>query len=63
MILPPLPIPTYDAYFYTKEDMQAYGELCVKTICGGKHNFRHKKAPRDNLTGLFLQGIFIDKIP
>ena len=30
MILPPLPVPTYDAYFYTKEDMQAYGELCIK---------------------------------
>jgi hypothetical protein len=37
MILPPLPVPTYDAYFYTKEDMQAYALLAIKTVCGGKH--------------------------
>ena len=37
MILPQLPTPTYDAYFYTKEDMQAYALLAIKTICGGKH--------------------------
>lgn len=37
MILPPLPVPTYDAYFYTKKDMQAYALLAIKTVCGGKH--------------------------
>ena len=37
MILPPLPTPTYDAYFYVKEDMQAYALLAIKTVCGGKH--------------------------
>jgi hypothetical protein len=37
MILPPLPTPTYDAYFYTSEDMCKYALLAIKTICGGKH--------------------------
>ena len=37
MILPQLPVPTYDAYFYTKEDMQAYALLAIKAVCGGKH--------------------------
>jgi hypothetical protein len=37
IVLPPLPVPTYDAYFYTKEDMQAYALLAIKTVCGGKH--------------------------
>ena len=37
MILPPLPTPTYDAYFYTSEDMCKYALLAIKTVCGGKH--------------------------
>ena len=44
MILPPLPEPTDVIRIgtqllraFTATQMQAYGELCVKTICGGKH--------------------------
>ena len=35
MILPP--IPPFDSGKSYEEEMQAYGELCVKTVCGGKH--------------------------
>ena len=40
MILPPLPethLSSKVEKFYTAADMQAYGELCIKTVCGGKH--------------------------
>ena len=40
MILPQLPethLSSKVEKFYTAADMQAYGELCVKTVCGGKH--------------------------
>jgi hypothetical protein len=40
MILPPLPethLNNKVEKFYTAADMAFYGELCVKTVCGGKH--------------------------
>lgn len=40
MILPPLPEPaelTNGFCYFDDTHMQAYGELCVKAVCGGKH--------------------------
>ena len=49
MNLPPLPethLNNKVEKFYTAADMHFYGELCIKTVCGGKHR-GPKFSPKD----------------
>jgi hypothetical protein len=57
MILPPLPTPTYDAYFYTSEDMCKYALLAIKQHFGkGKRGPKFSAKDVAYIRELYAQG-------
>ena len=57
MILPPLPEPLCHADGnYTSEQMALYGKLCVKTVCGGKHQKKFSGAEVYQIREMHMNG-------
>ena len=59
MILPPLPRHPDPLNEWNREELcaiKAYGELCVKTVCGGKHPRKFSDADVNLIRKLHAQG-------
>jgi len=58
MNLPPVPEPVGpDSYKkYTREQLKAYGEACIKHVCGGKHPKKFTHAEVQHIRSLHDRG-------